>query len=330
MLIVNLAPLDQSPRTLNIVKKQLEKNKNIELLAYRPSTFIEIPCKVRYIRYFESKNIFMKFFKLIYCNIMVAFYVLTSKERNVIFVCPPIFIFFGFMSAFMVKDTVLIDWHRFNNKVTLFESFLIKMAEINSCVTEEMTTFVSRLGNAVCMPDKPIMFYERLDKTKEITKLSEKYISFKLFLENFNILKHLESMPIFLCSTSYSIEEKNDYLLEYLIKLDTRVRTPFIFIFTTKKIVDFPNLKNIFITSQFFDYNDYINLLRCADLGVNMHDIWMDYPMKCIDYISCKLPFIGANELENIERIINSDQYSIKQHETTETFQIPSEIMKWK
>ncbi|KAI5189657.1 beta-1,4-mannosyltransferase [Nematocida minor] len=336
MLVINLAPIDQSGRSLSIAQ-YLKKNKHIvQLISYKGSrnhtlSTSQSRMSISYIKNIKTQNKpflcrpVLLFIKLVYITTMSILYLVRyklslhandeekcstlckfySKGGTVIFVVPPTTtVLLPMLLAKLLRIRVIIDWHRINTGfMEIFDRHLASTVD-NITVTQEMQKYFMSFGIK-----KPFLLSDM--KLRKI--LSKKAMGTKRKLSRKQFIDYLSSkyaeykdrlanIPKFqqigICSTSFSDEEKIHQLLEDLKDLNIP-QGGVLFITTKQEIVC--QHENLQIIQVFLDYEDYQSLLEIADFGISTHQCRLDFPLKIVDYLEKGLTVLAHNSTPNLK-----------------------------
>ncbi|KAI5182838.1 beta-1,4-mannosyltransferase [Nematocida sp. AWRm78] len=341
MLIINLAPIDQSGRTLGIAKYISKNQDAVNIVSYRGHrSHSESQEKMLNISYVENiicknkpfllKGLFLMI-KYIYITVISLIYLYRYKMHiysthrrasikedifyspwgTVIFVVPPTpTLVVPVLFAKLLGIRVIVDWHRIaTGWMEKFDLLVARRVE-NICVTSSMRKYFinHRIGSLHLLTDIEIRqtIYKKSDEIifpKSKTRRELFTFLAKKYPEYKDVLLGINmSVRMGVCSTSCSKEEN----IEKLLKEVSRILIPSggILFVTTKEKISLGK-SSVQIVHLFLDYTDYLDLLSVVDFGISTHECRFDFPLKIVDYLQSRLTVLA--------------------HETTPTLKDPME-----
>ncbi|KAI5137068.1 beta-1,4-mannosyltransferase [Nematocida ausubeli] len=334
MLVINLAPIDQSGRSLAIAQYLKKNSHSVTLVSYKGardySGRVEDKLNISYIRNIPTRNkpILVRqiliLIKFVYISIMSMVHLykyrlnlhthglkecLTNckfynKGGTVIFVVPPtLTVIFPLIFSKILGIRVIIDWHRISvGFMEIFDRQIARCAE-NITVTYDMQRyFIShRIKKPFLLTDirlrKALTKKEETKDRKVCKKKFFAYLSEKYteYKEKLDSIKIGQQIGI--CSTSCSQEENIEGFLEELNTLN--IPQGGVLFITTKEKIECKN-KTLQVIQVFLDYNDYLDLLAVADFGISTHVCRLDFPLKIVDYMDSGLKVLAHSSTPSI------------------------------
>ncbi|KAH9386468.1 uncharacterized protein NEMAJ01_1364 [Nematocida major] len=324
MLVINLAPIDQSGRSLAIAHYLKKEKNSVMLVSYAGTRKHGAQEKQSRLSIFYIRNIVTKgkgfparqatlVAKMLYIVFMSIFYLFRykydlyknglkrhcagckfySRGGAVIFVVPPtITVILPVIVAKLLRIRVIIDWHRIaEGFMEIMDRCIASMVE-NITVTQAMQEYFMqhRIKKPFLLTDmklRKITKKKRQERKHSLNRVAFlHYLStkYKEYGDKLGSIKSFQKIGV--CSTSCSKEENIKELLKEIKSLEIP-QGGVLFITTKEKI----NCKagNLQVIQVFLDYQDYLGLLEIADFGISTHVCRFDFPLKIVDYLESKL-----------------------------------------
>ncbi|OAF71017.1 Beta-1,4-mannosyltransferase [Intoshia linei] len=319
--ILVLGDIGRSPRMQYHAYSFLKRDYKVQLIGYLESRIFENLMNERHLTVLPVKTltflnylptIFRILLKSLWLFFSLIFTLLKSKHSNYFLVqnppCFPSLVVVYLLCK--IRGTVLIcDWH---NYTWSFEFFLGRLAHKNICVSKAMREdlWIHNIHSSV-LYDRPHEKYKKLQeyerKSLKKTFLSKTRLQFEFDFE----LAAKENCAFLISSTSWTIDEKFDTLLDALIEYDeiknrNVLNIPTLLVVITGKghlksryenTIKNLRLKNITFIMPWLSEMDYIDILAACDLGVCLHASTskLDLPMKVLDMFGSNLPVLALN-----------------------------------
>ena len=212
-----------------------------------------------------------------------------------------------------------------------YEQFFSTSSDYNLCVSKAMQ---SDLCNNWPSPIHSITLYDKAPSRFKELKFAEKkeFLKTQTFLDQKYVEKLLapkdaEKWVLAVSSTSWTLDEDFQILLDALISYDTKCKKfgegsdgkpvkivcaitgkgPMKDYYCTK--VKEMNLENVLICTPWLESGDYPKLIGCADFGICLHtsSSGLDLPMKIVDMFGCNLPVCAVN-YNCIDELVKNEQ----------------------
>ncbi|RKU47686.1 mannosyltransferase [Coniochaeta pulveracea] len=242
--------------------------------------------------------------------------------------------------CYMRNTALMIDWHNYGWTILagtrganhplvsiskLYECFFGRFGSYNLTVTDAMGRQLREepyniTSTIQTVHDRPAAIFQPRDSSARRAALTKIFPNHKLMPAVID-----GNIRLLVSSTSWTPDEDFSILLDALLQYaNTEGPTlpPLLVIITGKgpqkamyleqiaSLMEAGRLPNITIETAFLPFQDYADLLSCADLGVCLHksSSGVDLPMKVVDMFGAGLPVAAYSGYESFSELVREGE----------------------
>jgi beta-1,4-mannosyltransferase len=242
--------------------------------------------------------------------------------------------------CYMRNTALMIDWHNYGWTILagtrgakhplvtiskLYECFFGRFGSYNLTVTDAMGRQLreepySITSSMQTVHDRPAAIFQPRDVSTRGAALT------KIFPDHKLVPRVIDgNMRLLVSSTSWTPDEDFSILLDALVQYANREDSalpPLLVIITGKgpqkamyldriaALTKAGRLPNVTIETAFLPFEDYADLLSCAELGVCLHksSSGVDLPMKVVDMFGAGLPVAAYSGYESFSELVREGE----------------------